>query len=68
MSNTKTTKAAPAFRIYSVTKTGDDKSNWFEIGAAWAHGDGKGYGLQFKALPLPGAEIVLRKPKTKAEA
>ena len=41
MSKTKTTKAGPAFRIYSVTKEGE-KSNWFEIGAAWKHGDGKG--------------------------
>ncbi|MEI9990189.1 MAG: hypothetical protein WDM86_09135 [Rhizomicrobium sp.] len=56
-------KKLPAYRIYSVTKNGEDKSNWFEIGAAWKHGDGKGFGLQFRALPLPGAEIVLREPK-----
>lgn len=60
-------KKLPAYRIYSVTKEGE-KSNWFEIGAAWKHGDGKGYGLQFKALPLPGAEIVLREPKQEGEA
>lgn len=35
-------KAGPAFRIYSVTKDGV-KSNWFEIGAAWKHGDGRGH-------------------------
>lgn len=62
MSKTNTTKTGPAYRIYSVTKEGE-KSNWFEIGAAWKHNDGKGYGLQFRALPLPGAEIVLREPK-----
>jgi hypothetical protein len=62
MSKTKTTNAGPAYRIYSVTKEGE-KATWFEIGAAWKHKDGKGYGLQFKALPLPGAEIVLREPK-----
>jgi uncharacterized protein (DUF736 family) len=63
MSKEKATKSAPTYRIYSVTKEGD-KANWFEIGAAWKHGDGKGFGLQFKALPLPGAEVVLREPKS----
>jgi hypothetical protein len=62
MSNTTEMKAGPAYRIYAVTKDGD-KSNWFEIGAAWPHGDKKGFGLQFKAMPLPGAEVVLREPK-----
>ncbi len=60
---TNTEKKLPAYRIYSVTKGNDEKATWFEIGAAWKHGDGKGYGLQFKAQPLPGAEVVLREPK-----
>ncbi len=66
MSKTNKKKTGPAFRIYSVTKEGD-KTNWFEIGAAWAHGDGKGFGLQLKALPVAGAELVLREPKPKEE-
>lgn len=66
MSKKTETKALPAYRIYSVTKGAGDKGNWFEIGAAWKHSDGKGFGLQFRALPLPGAELVLREPKTKA--
>jgi len=60
MSNTKTAKTVPAYRIYSVAKNGDDKSTWQEIGAAWKHKDGKGLNLQFNARPLEGAEIVLR--------
>ena len=64
MSKSKTNNAGPSYRIYSITKTGET-SNWTEIGAAWAHKDGKGFGLQLKALPLPGAELVLREPKTK---
>jgi hypothetical protein len=69
MSKTKTetktdAKAAPAYRIYSVTKE-DNKTVWAEIGAAWKHKDGKGLNLQFKALPLPKGEIVLREPKPK---
>jgi hypothetical protein len=62
-----TTKPRPAFRIYSVTKDGE-KSNWYEIGAAWAHSDGKGFGLQFGAIPVSGADVVLRVPKEKEEA
>lgn len=66
MSKTKVeTKAAPAYRIFCVTKE-DEKSVWQEIGAAWKHKDGKGLNLQFKALPLPDGEIVLREPKPKA--
>ena len=61
------TKALPAYRIYSVSEKEGAKSSWFEIGAAWAHADGEGFGLQFGALPLPGAEIVLRKPKPKTK-
>jgi hypothetical protein len=69
MSNETEKKAPPAYRIYAVTKNGDKKADWQEIGAAWKHKDGKGFGLQFKALPLPGAEVVLREPKaTKATA
>ena len=67
MSNTKTAKTLPAYRIYSVTKNGE-KPVWQEIGAAWKHKDGKGLGLQFKALPLPGAEVVLRAPTAKTKA
>lgn len=67
MSNTETTKRQPDYRIFSVTKVGD-KATWFEIGAAWKHGDGLGIGLQFGALPLPGAEIVLREPTARKNA
>ncbi|MDR3527648.1 MAG: hypothetical protein P4L57_10230 [Rhizomicrobium sp.] len=65
MSNTKAIKAVPAYRIYCVSKIGDKKTVWQEIGAAWKHKDGKGLGLQFKALPLAGAEVVLRAPSAK---
>ena len=36
-----------------------------EIGAAWAHQDGKGFNVKLDYLPLNGAEIVIREPKTK---
>jgi hypothetical protein len=64
MSKTKKTeeKKLPAYRIFSVTKEGDKKAVWFELGAAWKHDDGKGLTLQFRATALPGADIVLREP------
>ncbi len=60
------TKAQPTYRIYSIVegeKEGE-KAVWHELGAAWKHKDGKGLSLQFKALPLPGAQVVLREPQT----
>ena len=52
----------PSHLVYAVTKSGD-RSNWREIGAAWPHRDGEGFNLKLDALPLNGAEIVIRKPK-----
>jgi hypothetical protein len=65
---TESTKKLPAYRIFAVSKGEDRKSQWQEIGAAWKNKDGKGLNLQFKALPLPDAEIVLREPKVKEAA
>ena len=67
MSNDTTTRVRPTHRIYSVTKANDEKSVWTKIGAAWKHGDGEGFSLQFDALPLPGSRVVLRQPKAKKE-
>ncbi len=57
----------PAYRVYSVSRNGEKKAVWQEIGAAWPHKDGKGFNLQFAARPLEGAQIVLRTPTTKPE-
>jgi hypothetical protein len=65
MSNKQTDKTFPAYRVYSVSRNGDKKAVWQEIGAAWKHKDGKGFNLQFNALPLEGAQIVLREPSAK---
>jgi hypothetical protein len=52
----------PSHRAYAVTKN-RGKSYWREIGAAWAHEDGKGFGLKLDYLPLdPNAELVIREP------
>jgi hypothetical protein len=65
MSNDSNTKARPTHRIYSVTKNGDDKANWQEIGGVWPHKDGKGFNLKFTARPLDDAKIVLRVAKAR---
>ena len=63
MSKKTETKMPPAYRIFSVIEAEGEKAIWHELGAAWKHKDGKGFNLQFKALPLPGAQVVLREPK-----
>jgi hypothetical protein len=60
MSNKQTSKALPTHRVYSVSKNGEEKAAWTEIGAAWPHKDGKGFNLTFTARPLEGAQVVLR--------
>ena len=62
-----TTSKQPTHRAYAVTKRGA-KSYWREIGAAWAHSDGEGFGLALDYLPLNGAEIVIRTPRAAEQA
>ncbi len=58
----------PTHRVYAVTKRkNSDESDWAEIGAAWAHADGKGFSLKLNMLPLNGGDIVIREPKAKSE-
>jgi hypothetical protein len=61
MSKKTETKKLPAYRIYSVIEE-NGKSVWQEIGSAWPNKDSKGLNLYYKALPLPGAKVVLRTP------
>ena len=65
MIKTETSKRPP-HRVYAVTKNGE-KSFWTEIGAAWSHQDGKGFNVKLDYLPLNGAEIVIREPRTEGD-
>jgi hypothetical protein len=57
----------PSHRLYAVSKNGK-QSYWQPIGAIWPHADGEGFSVQLDYLPRdPDAEIVIRKPKAKAE-
>lgn len=62
MTKTNTDKKRPAYRIFSVTKEPGKEPVWFEIGSAWPNSDGKGFSLQFRAIALPGSDLVLREP------
>lgn len=62
MTNTENAKR-PTHRVYAVRKT-SDKSYWTVIGVAWANQDGKGFNLKLSLLPLDGADIVVREPRT----
>jgi len=55
----------PTHTVYQVTKSGEN-SYWNKVGAAWEHGDGKGFNIKLSALPLEG-EIVMRVAKEKPE-
>lgn len=61
MSNDVRASNKPTHRAFAVTKRGE-KKRWQEIGAAWAHSDGKGFNLKLDYLPLNGADVVLRVP------
>ena len=64
MTNTSPNK--PSHRVYAVTKRKSGENDWTEIGAVWAHGDGKGFNLKLDYLPLNGGELVIREPKEKS--
>ena len=56
----------PDFAAYVVRDREDKKSNWREIGVAFAHKDGKGMDLLLDAVPVSG-RVVLRTIEDKAE-
>ena len=60
-----TTKTVPTHRIFSVTRPAEGDAKWTEIGAAWPHKDGQGFNLRFYAMPVNGADAVLRTIKAK---
>jgi hypothetical protein len=59
---TETNNNRPTHRVYAVIKKeGREKGTWLEIGAAWPHRDGKGYGVKLDFIPRsPDAELVIR--------
>lgn len=56
----------PSHSVYMVDGDGE-KAMWTEIGALWAHDDGKGFNLNLRAVPLEG-RLVIRERKPKGQA
>lgn len=52
----------PAHRVYTVIKRDGQDDYWLNIGATFAHQDGKGFNVMLQALPIDG-KIVLREPQ-----
>lgn len=57
--STAKTAKSPSHIAYQVRDREGAKGIWTRIGAAWAHADGKGFGVQLDAVPLDG-RISLR--------
>ncbi len=49
----------PTHNVYHVRERDGGKGFWSQIGAAWAHKDGKGFSIQIATVPLDG-RITLR--------
>lgn len=49
--------AKPTHRAYAVRGDGEN-ARWTEIGAAWAHADGKGFNIPLEALPVDGRVVI----------
>ena len=52
----------PTYQAYTVIKREGQDDFWLNVGAAFAHADGKGLNVILQALPIDG-KIVLRPPK-----
>ena len=60
------TNPQPTHRAYVVAKREGADDFWINVGAAFAHQDGKGFNIILQALPVDG-KIVLREPQEEAE-
>jgi hypothetical protein len=69
---TETNSNRPSHRVCAVLKKeGPEKGTWLEIGAAWPHRNGNGYGVTPNFIPRsPDAELVIRaiEPKSATQA
>ncbi len=66
--STNETSKRPTHRVYTVRKTGGEKSLWTQIGVAWANQDGKGFNLKLYLVPIDGSDIVMREAKDEGDA
>ncbi len=48
----------PTHRAYTVRNITEEKSWWSQVGAAWAHKDGKGFNVTLFANPVDGKVVL----------
>lgn len=58
---TKSSSNRPTHYAFHVLEREGKDAVWTRIGSAWAHGDGKGFNIQFHLTP-PDGRITLRVP------
>ena len=51
---------AKMYRVYSVIQRPKQEDYWLNIGAAFAHEDGKGFNVMLQALPVGNGKLVVR--------
>lgn len=62
---TKSTQTKRPSHIAYMVEGDGDNATWTELGALWAHEDGKGFNLALRALPVGGRLVIrTRKPKS----
>ncbi len=54
----------PRYRAYTIAEREGQNDFWTSIGVAFPHGDGLGFNILLRALPING-KIVLRPAKEK---
>lgn len=60
------THTAYTVREFTRADTGELDAQWFEVGRAWSHKDGKGLDVVLLAVPVDG-RVVLRVNEPRGE-
>lgn len=63
----KETARLEAFSVREYEAAGEQRRDWTKIGAAFEHGDGKGWNIVLHCLPIDG-KVVLRLPEPREPA
>jgi len=63
------TKSMPSHHVYRVSdREESEKAIWTQIGAAWPHGDGKGFNIQLSAFPISGKMTIRERTSEAAQS
>ena len=57
------------FSVKTFSSKGEEHADWRKVGAAFPHGDDKGFNVEFDLIPLDGKlSLRLYEPKAKTES